>query len=807
MADGEAKGSGEEPPLPWSGYEEDEESSDSDISWEGWDEEYDSEDAEDVAVARVREGKAVLQAKSPEERRKTTIRRFFRALDDPRVREREEEEDRYRIYPEDIFDFPNDPEKWREEDLQEYWRDAPLEMAQPGWDPVFADEEDWEAVVDELSAGRDPPIAPFYVPFRKYFPVIPDNHHDIATPKAVIEELDRIEEFLKWGSYIFPDGSSYEGTVWDDLAHGKGVYIAEQGLVRYEGEWLQNQMEGHGVVQVDIPQQEPLPGSKLDAKWRAQGKVMKRDFMDDEDRKWLEMDIEDSVRLANTEYDIPFYESNEWVRQFGKKPEKGRYRYSGQWKHGRAHGCGVYEVNERVTFGRFYFGNLTEDSWRCPPEIAMMHASIAEVAAAKARMFVYKPDGMVREERGPYGDPQHPYFYEEEDTWMAPGFINEFYEVPDLWKGYVEDVDQEREMWLNSFTKSPLRLPMPAELEHWWSKDEDPEFILVNKEPEPDPEDPAKLVHTDDPLILHTPSGRFINFVDDEKYGVRLFWQPEVGDEDEIDPENAKFLPLGFDEFYGRTTVVRKKSKLLGFVQAAERFIKPAMNVLEKWCEEQKKACEMRLKLIDQELELKEAEVCLKEAIEEMEKELELEQKEEEKKAAMRSKEVKEDFSPTVVEGDAEIEAEEEESAEEVPWSFGSVSQDQPEREREEADKGKKHGNPFPFASFSTSLTSCNLSFAVPWKKGWLASPKKFAASPHDVSRSPSEPVNTTSLSFAWSRNVNIKACCGKTKIGQREKKFHQLHSLAQTLIGRKMAQAKAEPAPDCHLLCLQVPL
>lgn len=25
----------------------------------------------------------------------------------------------------------------------------------------------------------------------------------------------------------------YEGTVWDDLAHGKGVYVAEEGLVRF----------------------------------------------------------------------------------------------------------------------------------------------------------------------------------------------------------------------------------------------------------------------------------------------------------------------------------------------------------------------------------------------------------------------------------------------------------------------------------------------------------------------------------------------------------------------------------------------
>ena len=30
--------------------------------------------------------------------------------------------------------------------------------------------------------------------------------------------------------------------------------------------------------------------------------------------------------------------------------EKGRYRYAGQWKHGRMHGCGVYSVNERITY-------------------------------------------------------------------------------------------------------------------------------------------------------------------------------------------------------------------------------------------------------------------------------------------------------------------------------------------------------------------------------------------------------------------------------------------------------------------------
>lgn len=33
-------------------------------------------------------------------------------------------------------------------------------------------------------------------------------------------------------------------------------------VCRYEGEWMQNQMEGHGVIEVDIPTMEPIPGSK-----------------------------------------------------------------------------------------------------------------------------------------------------------------------------------------------------------------------------------------------------------------------------------------------------------------------------------------------------------------------------------------------------------------------------------------------------------------------------------------------------------------------------------------------------------------
>jgi hypothetical protein len=136
------------------------------------------------------------------------IRRFTRALDSRHLKKKQEEEDRRVKYDEDLFDFPKDPENWKEEDLQELWADAPLPMTKPGWDPVWADEDDWGVVEEEVEEGRDPPIAPFYVPYRKYYPAIPDNHHDIEKPKAVIEELDRIEEFLKWVSFVFPDGSS-----------------------------------------------------------------------------------------------------------------------------------------------------------------------------------------------------------------------------------------------------------------------------------------------------------------------------------------------------------------------------------------------------------------------------------------------------------------------------------------------------------------------------------------------------------------------------------------------------------------------
>ena len=144
---------------------------------------------------------------SPEQR---NIRLFQEALKSRRyTRLTEEAEILARINElGNLYNFPKDNENWREEDLKELWADAPTRMLKPGWDPALVDEEDWKIVRDEVKAGRDPPIAPFYLPYRKPYPVIPSNHYDIRNPRDVIEELDRTEEFLQWVSYVFPDGGS-----------------------------------------------------------------------------------------------------------------------------------------------------------------------------------------------------------------------------------------------------------------------------------------------------------------------------------------------------------------------------------------------------------------------------------------------------------------------------------------------------------------------------------------------------------------------------------------------------------------------
>ena len=52
----------------------------------------------------------------------------------------------------------------------------------------------------------------------------------------------------------------------------------------------------------------------------AEGHIISRDYMTPEDKAWLEMDIQDSIDLAGGRSVIPFYENDEWIKHFGRKP-------------------------------------------------------------------------------------------------------------------------------------------------------------------------------------------------------------------------------------------------------------------------------------------------------------------------------------------------------------------------------------------------------------------------------------------------------------------------------------------------------
>jgi hypothetical protein len=108
---------------------------------------------------------------------------------------------------EDEWNFPIDREEWTEEDLEEEWADPTPADDTVGRDPELA-EDDEELIAKLEKDGRAPPQRPYYVPYRKWYPSIPEDHPDIDSPEAVVEELERMEEFLVWASYIFEDGSS-----------------------------------------------------------------------------------------------------------------------------------------------------------------------------------------------------------------------------------------------------------------------------------------------------------------------------------------------------------------------------------------------------------------------------------------------------------------------------------------------------------------------------------------------------------------------------------------------------------------------
>lgn len=195
--------------------------------------------------------------------------------------------------------------------------------------------------------------------------------------------------------------------------------------------------------------------------------------------------------------------------------------------------------------------------------------------------------------------------------------------------------------------------------------------------------------------------------MEDEKYGVRLFWQPHLKEGEDVDPDKAEFLPLGFDEFLGRAAPVEKEGKLRGLITSIQNAMKPLFDRLEHWAEEKKKASEMNLKLIEKELEFIEAEISLEEAMEDLELELKRKQEEEERKADAGKDQ--DDPSASAVQDEAvsdEMENEDEDDEGGAPTSFGTVNQGKVDNDT--SPKENKPGKS-PFYSLSLSLSSPGL--------------------------------------------------------------------------------------------------
>lgn len=198
-----------------------------------------------------------------------------------------------------------------------------------------------------------------------------------------------------------------------------------------------------------------------------------------------------------------------------------------------------------------------------------------------------------------------------------------------------------------------------------------------------------------------------INYVDDKEHGIRLFWQPPLKDGEEPDPEKAHFLPLGYDDFFGRDNTV-EPTIWMRISKGIENTFKPIADKLDRLIEEKKKDRDLNIELVKKEYELAEAELTLKEVIEDMDEELKRMQEEEEKKMeevldedveeAGGKEEATEQEKTAEQEKDIE---EEDEDDEDEPSSFGSaIKLDSPDKEKKGIENGRS-----PFAAASLSLT------------------------------------------------------------------------------------------------------
>ncbi|KAJ1640516.1 hypothetical protein T492DRAFT_480621 [Pavlovales sp. CCMP2436] len=69
------------------------------------------------------------------------------------------------------------------------------------------------------------------------------------------------------GRYLWPDGSVYEGQVFDGLRDGFGVFTGPHSICKYAGHWQAGQRHGHGKLEYD-----PKGNSWYEGDWQADEK-------------------------------------------------------------------------------------------------------------------------------------------------------------------------------------------------------------------------------------------------------------------------------------------------------------------------------------------------------------------------------------------------------------------------------------------------------------------------------------------------------------------------------------------------------
>jgi hypothetical protein len=228
-------------------------------------------------------------------------------------------------------------------------------------------------------------------------------------------------------------------------------------------------------------------------------------------------------------------------------------------------------------------------------------------------------------------------------------------------------------------------------------------------------------------VLLHVPTGRIINWIQDKQGRLRFFFTPLLEKGEAIDPSAAIPLPLGFDEYMKDETEdspkdVKAKNFFQRFKEAwdknkeeYEQERKNKREELEKKWKEEDKVAEIRQKL-------RRAEKYLAFQIEIEE----LLAKQREKKGITTDVEVgdqenrAENVEDEAVEGEAKAEQEEEGTYKEEgkavdeeikkPRSFGKVAMAGTDEAEGMNGSSEEHGSSFPtaFASLSMSTKVCS---------------------------------------------------------------------------------------------------